>query len=52
MVVADGSGSMTCTVDNKSSTTALDVANALAIYCSERCSGEFKDKYITFLLYN
>ena len=48
LVVADGSGSMTCTIDNKSSTTALDVANALAIYCGERCSGEFKDKYITF----
>lgn len=48
IVVADGSGSMTCQVDNKSSVTALDVANALAIYCGERCSGEFKDKYITF----
>lgn len=48
MVVADGSGSMTTTVDNKSSVTALDVANALAIYFAERSSGEFKDKYITF----
>lgn len=48
IVVADGSGSMYRRVDNKSSATALDVANALAIYCSERCSGEFKDKYITF----
>ena len=48
MVVADGSGSMSCRIDNKSSTTALDVANALAIYCGERCTGEFKDKYITF----
>ena len=28
--------------------TALDVANALAIYFAERASGEFKDKYITF----
>ena len=48
IVVADGSGSMTTTVDPKSSVTALDVANALAIYFAERSSGQFKDKYITF----
>lgn len=48
IVVADGSGSMMCEVDPKSQTTALDVANALAIYFAERSSGEFKDKYITF----
>ena len=48
IVVADGSGSMTCRVDNNSSVTALEVANALAIYFSERSSGQFKDKYITF----
>ena len=48
IVVADGSGSMTCRVDTNSSVTALEIANALAIYCGERCSGEFKDKYITF----
>lgn len=48
IVVADGSGSMTCNVDPKSSVTALDVANALAIYFAERSSGQFKDKYITF----
>ncbi len=29
-------------------TSALSVANALAIYFAERCNGEFKDKYITF----
>ena len=28
--------------------TALDVANALAIYFAEHSSGQFKDKYITF----
>ena len=48
IVVADGSGSMTTTVDNSSRVTALDVANALAIYFAERSSGQFKDKYITF----
>lgn len=48
IVVADGSGSMTSTVDRNSKVTALEVANALAIYFAERSSGEFKDKYITF----
>lgn len=47
IVVADGSGSMTTTVGG-TNTTALEVANALAIYFAERSSGEFKDKYITF----
>ena len=48
IVVADGSGSMTCTVDSNSGVTALEVANALAIYTAERCRGEFKNTYITF----
>ena len=48
IVVADGSGSMTCSVDNHSRVTALEVANALAIYFAEHSSGQFKDKYITF----
>ncbi len=48
IVVADGSGSMTCQVSKDSSVTALDVANALAIYFAERSSGQFKDQYITF----
>lgn len=47
IVVADGSGSMTVGVGN-TGVTALDVANALAIYFAERSSGQFKDKYITF----
>ena len=47
MVVADGSGSMINRVGG-TQITALDVANALAIYCSEHNKGEFKDKYITF----
>ena len=47
IVVADGSCSMTIRVGS-SNVSALDVANALAIYFAERSSGEFKDKYITF----
>lgn len=47
IVVADGSGSMSCPVGG-TRTTALDVANAIAIYCSDHCKGEYKGKYITF----
>ena len=47
LVVADGSGSM-CMGIGSGKTTALDVANALAIYTSEHNSGVYKDKYITF----
>ena len=46
--VADGSGSMDWTNLNGTGITALKVANALAIYFSERSSGQFKDQYITF----
>lgn len=48
IVVADGSGSMLRDIDNNSSVTALEVANALAIYFAEHSSGQFKDKYVTF----
>ena len=48
IVVADGSGSMTCNVGGNTRVTALEVANALAIYFAEHSSGDFKDKYITF----
>lgn len=47
LVVADGSGSMTSRVGN-TGVTALDVANALAIYFAEHNKGEFYNKYITF----
>lgn len=47
IVVADGSGSMTQRIGN-TNMDALAVANALAIYFSERSSGQFKDQYITF----
>ena len=46
LVVADGSSSMLMPVSGK--TTALDVANALAIYTSQHNSGVYKNKYITF----
>lgn len=47
LVVADGSGSMLSTIGG-TKVSALSVANALAIYCSEHNNGEFKNKYITF----
>lgn len=46
LVVADGSSSMLTKVSGD--TTALDVAEALAIYTSEHNSGVYKNKYITF----
>lgn len=47
LVVSDGSGSMDQPAgDGK--TTALCIANALAIYFAERCTGQFKNYFITF----
>lgn len=48
IVVADGSGSMTVSVGRNTNISALEVADAISIYFSERSSGDFKDKYITF----
>ncbi len=47
LVVADGSGSMTSRIGS-TGITALDVANALAIYFADHNKGEFKNNYITF----
>ncbi len=47
IVVADGSASMFSLV-GRTDVSALEVANALAIYFAERSSGQFKDQYITF----
>lgn len=47
IVVSDSSGSMTTRVGN-TNLTAYQVAEALAIYMSERLTGEFKDCFITF----
>ena len=47
IVVADSSGSMTTGVSG-TGMSALDVAFSLAIYFSEKLTGPFKDKWITF----
>ena len=47
LCIADGSSSMTSRI-GKTNVSRLDVANALAIYFSERCTGQFKDCYISF----
>lgn len=46
LVVRDGSGSMTCQVN--AHTCALDIADALTLYCADRCVGPYKNKFITF----
>lgn len=51
LVVRDGSGSMTVTIDPNAKTTALDVSTALAVYFAERAGGEYKNKFITFSNY-
>lgn len=49
IVVADQSGSMSwTTIDPKSSVTPSDVAQSLAIYLSDRLTGEFHNKIISF----
>lgn len=48
LVIADGSGSMMTQAGGGSSMTALEVCNALALYCAEHNDGQFKDKFITF----
>lgn len=47
LVVRDGSGSMTCDIPN-SSATAMDVADALTLYCAENSEGQYHNKFITF----
>ena len=48
MVVRDGSGSMTNSISTNTNVSALNVADALSIYFSERSSGPYKNKFITF----
>ena len=47
LVVRDGSASMTCNIPN-SSVTAMDVADALTLYCAENSDGQYHNKFITF----
>ncbi|MBQ7308453.1 MAG: DUF2828 family protein, partial [Clostridia bacterium] len=47
LCVYDSSGSMTITLAN-TKLTAMDVAMAMTIYFSERCTGEYKDRFLTF----
>lgn len=47
VVVRDGSGSMTVPVGG-SGLTALEVADAITLYCAENNEGIFKDRFITF----
>jgi hypothetical protein len=47
LVVRDGSGSMTVQLE-KTSATALDVANSICLYCAENNTKAFKNKFITF----
>lgn len=47
LVIRDGSGSMLQPVGN-TNVTALDVADALTIYCGARCKGSYENTFITF----
>ena len=47
LVVRDGSGSMTCTIGN-SDVTALNVTDALSIYCAEQNTGAWHNRILTF----
>lgn len=48
MVVCDGSGSMCDPIGGTNNVWAIDVSRSLSVYFAERCSGEFKNKFIEF----
>lgn len=51
LALVDVSGSMTCKAGgfiSKSSTTCLDVAVSLGLYCADKNTGPFKDTFLTF----
>ena len=47
MVVADGSGSMFCSIGD-TRVTAREVAHSLAIYFAQHSKGPYRNRYITF----
>lgn len=47
MVVADGSGSMCCSISD-TRVTAWEVAHSLAIYFAQHSKGPYRNRYITF----
>ena len=47
LAMVDVSGSMTVNVPN-STTTAIDVALSLGLYCADKNKGPFKDTFLTF----
>lgn len=47
MVVADGSGSMFCSISD-TRVTAWEVAHSLAIYFAQHSKGPYRNRYITF----
>lgn len=47
LVIRDGSGSMGVCIGD-SGVSAMDVADALTIYCADRCSDIYHNKFITF----
>lgn len=47
LIIRDGSGSM-CVCIGDSGVSAMDVADALTIYCADRCSDIYHNKFITF----
>lgn len=48
LVIRDGSGSMGTVISEDSGVTAMDVADALTIYCADRCSDIYCNNFITF----
>jgi hypothetical protein len=46
--LVDVSGSMTCPVGGSSTTSCLDVAVSLGLYCADKNTGDFKDMFLTF----
>lgn len=46
--MVDVSGSMTSNVGGNSSTTCIDVAVSLGLYCADKNTGPFKDAILTF----